>query len=193
MAGKLFLRTFGCQMNEYDSRMIADLLGAAEGLRAGSAARRRRRDRVQHLLGAREGAGKGVRRPRPRPAPEGRQPAPDDRRRRLRRQPGRRRHRRARALRRRRVRPADPAPAAGAARAPPRERRAAGGRELSRDREVRPPAAARVEGGRRLRLDHGGLQQVLQLLRGALHARRRGVAARSTTCSPRSPAWPRRA
>ena len=32
MAGKLFLRTFGCQMNEVDSRMIADLLGAAEGL-----------------------------------------------------------------------------------------------------------------------------------------------------------------
>jgi tRNA-2-methylthio-N6-dimethylallyladenosine synthase len=32
MAGKLFLRTFGCQMNEVDSRMIAELLGAAEGL-----------------------------------------------------------------------------------------------------------------------------------------------------------------
>ncbi len=32
MGGKLFLRTFGCQMNEVDSRMIADLLGAAEGL-----------------------------------------------------------------------------------------------------------------------------------------------------------------
>jgi tRNA-2-methylthio-N6-dimethylallyladenosine synthase len=32
MAGKLFLRTFGCQMNEVDSQMIADLLGAAEGL-----------------------------------------------------------------------------------------------------------------------------------------------------------------
>jgi tRNA-2-methylthio-N6-dimethylallyladenosine synthase len=32
MAGKLFLRTFGCQMNEVDSRMIADVLAAAEGL-----------------------------------------------------------------------------------------------------------------------------------------------------------------
>ena len=32
MAGKLFLRTFGCQMNEYDSQRIADLLAAAEGL-----------------------------------------------------------------------------------------------------------------------------------------------------------------
>ncbi|MEA3194113.1 MAG: tRNA-2-methylthio-N6-dimethylallyladenosine synthase [Betaproteobacteria bacterium] len=29
---KLFLRTFGCQMNEYDSGRIADLLHAAEGL-----------------------------------------------------------------------------------------------------------------------------------------------------------------
>jgi tRNA-2-methylthio-N6-dimethylallyladenosine synthase len=31
---KLFLRTFGCQMNEYDSDRIADLLHAAEGLDA---------------------------------------------------------------------------------------------------------------------------------------------------------------
>jgi tRNA-2-methylthio-N6-dimethylallyladenosine synthase len=31
---KLFLRTFGCQMNEYDSARIADLLRASEGLEA---------------------------------------------------------------------------------------------------------------------------------------------------------------
>ena len=30
--GKLFLRTFGCQMNEYDSEKISDVLRAAEGL-----------------------------------------------------------------------------------------------------------------------------------------------------------------
>ena len=30
--GKLYLRTFGCQMNEYDSEKIADVLAAAEGL-----------------------------------------------------------------------------------------------------------------------------------------------------------------
>jgi tRNA-2-methylthio-N6-dimethylallyladenosine synthase len=30
--GKLFLRSFGCQMNEYDSEKIADLLREAEGL-----------------------------------------------------------------------------------------------------------------------------------------------------------------
>ena len=29
---KLYLRTFGCQMNEYDSEKIADVLAAAEGL-----------------------------------------------------------------------------------------------------------------------------------------------------------------
>ena len=32
--GKLFLRTFGCQMNEYDSDKIAGVLRAAEGLEA---------------------------------------------------------------------------------------------------------------------------------------------------------------
>ncbi len=32
MAGKLFLRTFGCQMNEYDSQKIAGVLAHAEGL-----------------------------------------------------------------------------------------------------------------------------------------------------------------
>jgi tRNA-2-methylthio-N6-dimethylallyladenosine synthase len=31
MAAKVFIRTFGCQMNEYDSAKIADVLAAAEG------------------------------------------------------------------------------------------------------------------------------------------------------------------
>ncbi|HJS38276.1 MAG TPA: tRNA (N6-isopentenyl adenosine(37)-C2)-methylthiotransferase MiaB [Burkholderiales bacterium] len=34
MSGKLYLRTYGCQMNEYDSEKIAGVLGAAEGLAA---------------------------------------------------------------------------------------------------------------------------------------------------------------
>ena len=29
--GKVYLRTFGCQMNEYDSAKMADVLAAAEG------------------------------------------------------------------------------------------------------------------------------------------------------------------
>src|SRR5690606_632187 len=31
MTRKLYLRTFGCQMNEYDSRRMADLLAGTEG------------------------------------------------------------------------------------------------------------------------------------------------------------------
>jgi tRNA-2-methylthio-N6-dimethylallyladenosine synthase len=38
MAGKLFIRTFGCQMNEYDSEKISAVLGAAEGLAPGASA-----------------------------------------------------------------------------------------------------------------------------------------------------------
>jgi tRNA-2-methylthio-N6-dimethylallyladenosine synthase len=34
MAGKVFIRTFGCQMNEYDSEKISAVLADAEGLSA---------------------------------------------------------------------------------------------------------------------------------------------------------------
>ncbi len=34
MARKVYIRSFGCQMNEYDSAKIADLLGETEGLQA---------------------------------------------------------------------------------------------------------------------------------------------------------------
>ena len=33
MSGKLHIRTFGCQMNEYDTAKMADLLGASHGLK----------------------------------------------------------------------------------------------------------------------------------------------------------------
>ena len=32
MAGKLYIKTHGCQMNEYDSAKMADVLGASHGL-----------------------------------------------------------------------------------------------------------------------------------------------------------------
>jgi tRNA-2-methylthio-N6-dimethylallyladenosine synthase len=32
MAKKLYIKTFGCQMNEYDSAKIADLLHATQGM-----------------------------------------------------------------------------------------------------------------------------------------------------------------
>ena len=32
MSGKLYIKTHGCQMNEYDSAKMADVLGAAHGL-----------------------------------------------------------------------------------------------------------------------------------------------------------------
>src|SRR3954469_6447360 len=35
---KLFLRTYGCQMNEYDSAKIADVMRAAEGTQAAGSA-----------------------------------------------------------------------------------------------------------------------------------------------------------
>ena len=33
MSRKVFIKTFGCQMNEYDSAKMADVLAAAEGYR----------------------------------------------------------------------------------------------------------------------------------------------------------------
>ena len=34
MAGKVYIKTFGCQMNEYDSGKMADVLAQADGLQA---------------------------------------------------------------------------------------------------------------------------------------------------------------
>lgn len=31
MSKKVFIKTFGCQMNEYDSAKMLDVLGASEG------------------------------------------------------------------------------------------------------------------------------------------------------------------
>ena len=122
VAKKLFIRTFGCQMNEYDSDKMADVLHASDGLTLTDrpedadvilfntcSVREKAQERVFHDLG-------------PRARTEAREPRPRHRRRRLRRVAGRRRHRPARALCRHRVRPADAAPAAAADRGAPRDR-----------------------------------------------------------------------
>ena len=140
-------------------------------------ARRRRRHSLQHVLGARKGAGARIPRPRPGARIEGHASRPHTRCRRLRGEPGGHGDRPARALRRRRIRSADAAPLARAPRAAPRERHAPGRHQLPADREVRSPARAACGRGARLRLHHGRLQQVLQFLRRALHARRRSLAA----------------
>jgi tRNA-2-methylthio-N6-dimethylallyladenosine synthase len=176
MARKLFIRTFGCQMNEYDSDKMADVLAAIRRNRQDRHPRRRRHHPLQHLLGAREGAGARVPRPRPGAPAEAANPnlvigvggcvASQE-------------------------------GAAIVARAPyvdvvfgpqtlhrlpqliadaRRAGQVAGRHLLPRDREVRPSAAGPRRGGVGLRLDHGGLQQVLFLLHRALHARRRGLA-----------------
>jgi tRNA-2-methylthio-N6-dimethylallyladenosine synthase len=137
---KLYIRTFGCQMNEYDSARMADVLHEADGLDLTEhpeeadvilfntcSVREKAQERVFHDLGrVRElktanpeliiGVGGCV-------------------------ASGRRRNRAAAPF-------VDvvfgprPAPAARSHRAPPRDGPAAGGRQLSGDREVRSSAAA---------------------------------------------------
>ena len=63
MSKKVFIKTFGCQMNEHDSDKMVDVLGAARGQGAHRRPRAGRPDPVQHLLGAREGAGESLQRP----------------------------------------------------------------------------------------------------------------------------------
>ena len=69
-AKKLFVKTYGCQMNVYDSeRMTAAL--AAEGYEATDDARGRRPHPPQHLPHPREGRREGLLRARPAQAAEG--------------------------------------------------------------------------------------------------------------------------
>jgi tRNA A37 methylthiotransferase MiaB len=101
---KLYLRTFGCQMNEYDSEKIADVLREAEGLEP--AARPEDADVIVfNTCSVREKAQEKL-------FADLGKTRPDDRGRRLRGKPGRSGRHRARALRGRGVRAADPAPAA---------------------------------------------------------------------------------
>ena len=105
---KVFIKTFGCQMNEYDSDKMADVLNAAQ------ATSHQNVDEADLILfntcSVREKRKKGLQRPGPHQAPEGARR--EDWRGRLRGQPGRRRDHQARPVCGRGVWPANPAPPA---------------------------------------------------------------------------------
>ena len=92
MPGRYFIKTFGCQMNEYDSARMADALHAADGLTATDdpaeadvllmntcSVREKAQEKVFSLLGEWRELKQAT-------------PRGDHRRRRLRREPGRRGH-----------------------------------------------------------------------------------------------------
>ena len=177
-AKKLFVKTYGCQMNVYDSeRMTAAL--AARGLRGDRDGRGRRPDPAQHLPHPREGGGEGLFRARAAPAAEGARarscgsgsPA------------AWRRPRARRSWRGRRSSTwwSGRRPITGCRRCWRGARRASGRSRPSFPAEDKfdhlaaGPAGAAGAGGVPDRA--GGLRQVLRLLRRALHPRRRGVAA----------------
>ena len=131
-AKKVYIRTFGCQMNEYDSDKMADVLAAAEGYEKTDAVEEADlilfntcsvREKAQEKVFADLGRLKPLKRA---------QAGPDDRRRRVRREPGGRGDRAPRALRGRGVRPADAPPAPGAAGGAPRNGPAPGRHLVSR-------------------------------------------------------------
>ena len=88
---RVYLKTFGCQMNEYDSARMADVLRESGGYEPTEVARGGGPAAAQHLLGAREGAGEGVLAARAVARDQDATTRRDHRRRRLRREPGRRR------------------------------------------------------------------------------------------------------
>ncbi len=144
MPGLLYIKTFGCQMNEYDSGKMRDVLEAAHGMTAHGQSGGSGRVAGQYLLRARKSAGESV-------FPAGRMaavqtaaPACRHRRRRLRREPGGRGHHRAGAVRRSGVRAANPASAAGHARWFERIRPAANRHQFSGNREIRPACPRRA-------------------------------------------------
>ena len=133
-----------------------------------------RRDSAQHLLDPRTRARPRVFATRPLARTEAGQPGHGHRRRRLCGQSGRRGDPRSRAVRRCGVRPADPAPSAGNDRRRAQQQAAAGRRVVPGNRKIRPPARAAHRRSERLCVSDGRLQQVLHVLRGAVHPWRRG-------------------
>ncbi len=142
MPGLLYIKTFGCQMNEYDSGKMRDVLETTHGMtryrRSGGGGRAA----GQHLLGSRKSPGKGVLPVGRMAAVQAAAPARGHRGRRLRGEPGGRGDYGSRAVRRPRVRAADSAPPARDDRRGEAIRPSADRHQLSRNREVRPAAAS---------------------------------------------------
>ncbi len=191
--GKLFIETHGCQMNEYDSAKMADVLAASDGLELTTnveeadvilvntcSIREKAQEKVFSQLGRWKALKKGG---RPVLIGVGGCVA----------SPGRRGDRQARALRGPGVRPADPAPPARADPRQARDRPAAGRHQLPRDREVRPPARTARRRPQRLRVDHGRLHASTAASAWCPTPAARKSAGRSRTCWSRSRSWPRRA
>ena len=172
MSGKLFIKTHGCQMNEYDSAKMVDVLAASHGLEVTQneaeadvilintcSIREKAQEKVFSQLGRWRELKAG-------------QSECRDRRRRLRGESGRRGHRQTRAVRRSGVRSADIAPPAADDRSAARDEEAAGRHFVSGNREVRSSARTAQRRPDGVRVDHGRLFEILFVLRRAVHARR---------------------
>ena len=173
MSGKLFIKTHGCQMNEYDSAKMADVLGAAHGLELTRERGRSRRHPDQHLLDPRKGAGKSLQPARSLEGAETGEHRPSSsasaaawRARKAKRSSSARRMSISCSVRRRCIGLPEMIEA----------RRATGKPQVDisfpGNRKVRSPARAARRRSDRVRLDHGRLLEVLHVLRRALHARR---------------------
>jgi tRNA-2-methylthio-N6-dimethylallyladenosine synthase len=74
MTRKLYIKTFGCQMNEYDSAKMADVLGQGEPIESTDDPGAGRHHPVQHLLGARKSRRENLLRPGPHAGAQARTP-----------------------------------------------------------------------------------------------------------------------
>src|SRR3989338_6918807 len=175
MQRKLHIKTFGCQMNEYDSARMADALAASHGLEKTDDPAQADvlllntcsvRAKAQEKVFTQLGFWKELKKQRPEivigvggcvagQGGAGRRGRPPG-------GPG--------------LRPPDAAPPAATAGPGAGDAQARRGRVVPGDREIRLSAAAARGRRARLRLRHRGVRPPLQLLRRALHPRR-GVLA----------------
>ena len=174
---KVFVHTFGCQMNESDSDRMLELLGRHAFARADVAGGRRPHP-PQHLRGPREGGAEAPLRARPLPRGEG-APRRAHRGVGLRRAAGEGAAPEARPVRGLRLRSGQHRAAPGDARARARARAVlrdrldgVGGVRLPRRR-----SRGGARPGHRVRHRDEGLRQRLRVLHRPAHARARGVAA----------------